>query len=143
MFRGASDKFDLTVIPKSVATSATATATIDLAGVDFCQVVWAGDTASTNPAVLKLTEGDTTTAGTAIGAATGDDTTDGFTIPAVDTSNGCVVVFNVDARKRKRYLKFWCNPGATQVMSVVTRKGRRSQIVTGATGQNVDAIVEI
>jgi hypothetical protein len=142
MLRGANDEFTLLILPQTVATGATATGILDCINGDFAQVHWAGDTAATNPAVLKLGEGDTTSAFTDIGVFTGDDTTDGFTIPAVDTSNGVQVVMNVDLRKRKRYLQLSCNPGASQVMSATGRVGRKKSILATAADMGVDAVVE-
>lgn len=139
---GASDKFDHMIYPQSVATNATATAHLDTLDADEVQVIVALDTAATNPATLKFGEGDTTAAFTDIAALTGDGAS-GFTIPAVDTSSGNLLAFNIDCRKRKRYLKLSITPGVAQVMSATARLGRRTEETTGATAQNADAVTEV
>ena len=96
------------IIPQSVATNATATGTVDVAGWDYMTIDFTHDTAaatSNNPATLQLAEGTVTTyaSHTTITEFVGDGT-GGFTIPAADTSNAQIYRFNVDLRGRKRYL---------------------------------------
>jgi hypothetical protein len=143
MKHGQTDKFNELIYPQSVATNATATGILDTLDANEVQLLVSLDTAATNPTVLKVGEGDTTSAFTDIGALTGDDTTNGFTIPAVDTTNGNLLAFNVDMRKRKRYLQLSCTPGVAQVVSATARLSRRGEELTGATAQGLDTIVNI
>jgi len=116
--------------PASTATNATAAGNIDTLGYDYCSVDVILDSAgatSSNPAVLKLTECDTTVVSSfvAITAFTGDNTSGGFTIPAADTANPQCVKLNVDCRGRKRYLKLSVTPaGAAQIVGAVANLSR-------------------
>lgn len=110
-------KFNMLIYPQSVATNATATATVDTEGWDHLQVYVAGDTASSAISTLKLSEGTDTSAATDIDAFTGGNTSVGFTIPSADATNGVSVLLDVDTNARERYIKISCTPGATQVVS--------------------------
>lgn len=107
--------------PQSVATNATATGVIDRLGYDEVAINVHLDTAaatSSNPAVLKVGEGDTSTAFTDITALVGDGQ-GGFTIPAADTSAPQIIRLNLDARARKRYLQVsLTSAGAAQLAGV-------------------------
>ena len=144
MKAGASNKFDHMIFPQSVATSATATAILDTLDVDEVQVAVLLDDAATNPDTITFGEGDTTSSFTDIAVLTGDDTTDGFTIPAVNTDDGNLLIFNIDCRKRNRYLQLSVNPGATQVIAAVASMSRRVEETTGAANQgDADTVVEV
>jgi len=123
-------KKSIPITPQSVATNATATGNVDLLGYDYCSIDVILDSAgatSSNPAVLKLTECDTTVVSSfvAITAFTGDNTSGGFTIPAADTAAAQVVRFNVNAHGRKRYLKVSITPaGAAQIVGAVAECSR-------------------
>lgn len=93
------------ISPASLTSAGTASGWVDTLGyseaaIDF--LIGAQAATATNPVVLKLSEGDSTTAFTAITGLVGD-ATDGFVIPPTDTA-ASVVRMNLDLRKRKRYL---------------------------------------
>lgn len=100
-----------------VATDATATGRVDCLGFNYLavDVLVNSTTGGTSPpTVLKFTEGDTTTADTAIAELTGGTATSasvGFVIPATTTAAPAGIVrFNIDLKKRKRYLKISTTP---------------------------------
>lgn len=114
--------------PASVASTATTTMTFDTIGFDYAVVdVLLGTAATTDPTltVLKFLESDDTvvTNRTAIVALTGGtatSTTAGFVIPAATaTGVGGAIQFQIDLRKRKRYLTMNTTPGTTQVIGAV------------------------
>ena len=127
----------------SVATGATATAHLDTLGFDYAQIYVVGDTASSAISVLKLSEGDTTSAFTDIVAFTGGtavSTSVGFVIPSADTSTPPDVRMDIDLRQRKRYLKIWITPGVAGLMeatSHLSRAGVTPAVVVGSTGTRV------
>ncbi|MCR4338849.1 MAG: hypothetical protein NUW01_03065 [Gemmatimonadaceae bacterium] len=93
------------ITPQSLSAAGTATEYVDTLGYDEAAIDFIMDSqaaTTSNPAVLKLGEGDTSTAATDITAFVGD-ATDGYTIPATQTTPG-VTRLNVDLRARKRYL---------------------------------------
>jgi len=129
MIHALSEKTVVLLKPQSVATSATATATMSRDGFDYLTIDVLLDSAgavSSNPAVLKLAEGDGTSY-TDITAGVGDGT-GGFTIPDADTANPQVVRFCIDCRKRKKNLKITLTPaGAAQLVGALAIL-RRSRI---------------
>lgn len=103
--------------PVSTTNAATASGYADTRGFKFASIILNGsasNTASNNCSVLKITEGDTTAASTAITALTGDS---GFTIANAKTVASVIAKFNIDLRSRKRYLKLTVSPTTTQVLS--------------------------
>lgn len=97
-----------------VATTATATGRVDCLGFNYLSVDVLVDSTTggtSPPSVLKFTEGDTTTADTAITELTGGTNTGNFTIPSTTTAAPAGILrFNIDLRKRKRYIKFSVTP---------------------------------
>jgi len=96
--------------PQEIGTTAVS-GYIDTVGWDYLTVVTnlAAVTTSTTITELAFTEGDTTSAADAITALTGGTATGNFTIPVgkgtATTNTGTVTVFQIDLKKRKRYLK--------------------------------------
>lgn len=94
-----------------IGTDATATGRVDCRGFEYAtiSVLVNSTTGGTSPpTVLKITEGDTTTADDAITALTGGS---GFTIPNTTTAAPAgIVKFSIDLKKRKRYLKLSVTP---------------------------------
>ncbi len=87
------------------SAAATVQGYVDTLGFDECAIDVIQDSqaaSSTNLAALTISEGETSTAFTAITGLTGD-ATDGFVIPATKTTPG-VTRINVDLRGRMRYL---------------------------------------
>lgn len=134
----------------SVATNANTTATVDLQGFDWATIDVFGATAAATdqPTVLKIGEGDTTSAFTDITAFVGGTATAtnvGYVIPAQITSTSVFysVKFNIDCRARKRYLQVSIgSPGATTAFSAVANLGKGEQAPVNATKANVQALVE-
>lgn len=111
--------------PQSVSTSSVTGTTIDLKGARWAQLDVHLNSATAQPTVLKLTEGDTTTAVTdAIVAFTGGTATStsvGFVIPTFDSAATQVVRMNIDCRGRKRYLALTITPAAAQLCAARCR----------------------
>jgi hypothetical protein len=109
--------------PQSIGTTAVS-GYIDTVGYDYLTVVTnlAAVTTSTTITELEFTEGDTTAAATAITDLTGGTATGNFTIPVGlgTSSTGTVTVFQIDLKKRKRYLKL---SAALSHASVFTAEG--------------------
>lgn len=104
------------------------------------------DNATNNPSVLKITESDDTVATNFadVTAFVGDGA-GGFTIPASPTATTTApfAKFDVDCRKRKRYLKAVISPVTTQTFTVLAEfpAGRQEQVPVGATAENCGVIV--
>lgn len=116
MIFGATPKVVSLIKPVSVATNATQTGSIDTRGFKHARIVVHLDSQSSTtsaPAVLKLSEGDTTSSYADIVAFTGGTETStsvGFVIPTAGTAP-TFVVLDVDLKKRKRYLKITFTSG--------------------------------
>jgi len=122
--------------PASVASTATTTMTFDTLGFDFALVnVLLGTFTTTDPTLttLKFTESDDTVltnfaAITALTGGTAGNTSSNFVIPiAAVTGLGGAIQFQIDLRKRKRYLKLNATPGTTQVIAAICELGRAEQ----------------
>ena len=117
--------------PASVASTATATLNFDTLGYDYLVADFTYGTQSTTDAaltVLKWAEGDTTSSYADIVAFTGGTATStsvGYVIPAVTVSGlGGGIQFQMDLRKRKRYLKLSFTPGTAVVAGCVVTMTR-------------------
>lgn len=106
--------------PETDATNATHAMVFDTKGFDAANVLVALGTHATNLAALsvcKFTEGTNTACGDAIVALTGGTATSssvGFVIPAATLMGpGAAIEFQIDLRKRKRYMKLSLTPGDT------------------------------
>jgi len=108
----------------AIVTAQTATASIDTMGYDFMQLaVKLGTEAAVSsvPTTLKLSESDITdaTGYSDIKAFVGGTATDGFSLTGsvfTATSTSANVVFNVDLRGRKRYIKIAMSPQVTDAL---------------------------
>lgn len=128
MIHAQNTKGAVMVIPQSLTTNDTATATVDTLGFDYCDIELTIDTvASTSNlvSVFSVTEGDVTNATEAIVAFTGGTATStsvGFVIH--NAASVCETVATlgrlfIDLKKRKRYLKVSITPDeAPQIMGV-------------------------
>lgn len=126
------------ITPQSVATNATATATVSCAGYNYAEVVvhLATQTASNTDVTLTLTEGDGTS------FATNSDLT--MTTAAPDTSNAQVYKWFLDLRKRKKNLKITYTPGgAARVAAAHATLSRAEQPPSSASGHGVTAQVVV
>ena len=122
--------------PASVASTATTTMTFDTVGYDYLVVdVLSGTQTTTDPAITTITfkEADNTSATSfaaivALTGATATSTSAGFVIPAVTvTGVGAGLQFQIDLRKRKRYIMLNMTPGTTLVIGAVAQLGRAEQ----------------
>ena len=135
-----------------VATTATATGRVDCLGFNYVAVDVLVDSTTggtSPPTVLKFTEGDTTTADDVIVALTGGTATGanvGFVIPATTTAAPAGIVrFNIDLKKRKRYLKFSVTPliSGGQLISAVAHLSRAHVMPDTAAEAGVTALVNV
>lgn len=136
MIHAQNTKGAVMIIPQSVATNATATATVDTKGFNYCDIELTIDTAASTSnlvAAFTVTEGDVTGATEAIVAFTGGTATStsvGFVIH--NAASVCETVASlgrlfIDLEKRKRYLKVAVTPGvAAQIVGVNAYLSRAS-----------------
>jgi hypothetical protein len=120
--------------PASVASTATTTMTWDCLGYDYATVrVLSGTQATTDPAIttVKFLENDTNTNASNMVAivpltgGTATSTSAGFVIPAVTvTGVGAGIEFQIDLRKRKRYMQLNITPGTTLVVGAIVTLSR-------------------
>ena len=128
MFTGLNQKF-IPLAPASFTAGATATLIVDRRGFNeatFCVLQAAGG-ATTQPTVLTIAQGDTTSAFTTIsGYNGGTATTNSFIIPNAPTdATACPpMILNVDCGGKARYLRLQISPGTTQVLGAVAVLGR-------------------
>lgn len=130
----------------STTNAATASGNIDRLGFDFLTLdvlIATSDDTTNNPTVLKLAESDDTVVSNFadITEFVGDGT-GGFTIPAAVTSGNNTLKFNVDCRKRKRYLKLSISPLTTQVITAIANLSRGDEAPDDITSANVLGLVE-
>lgn len=115
------------IVPQSVATNATATATVSGVGYDYAEIVLhlATQTASNVDTTMTITEGDGTSFATHADLA--------MTTAAPDTSNPQIYVWYLDLRKRKKNLKITYTPAAAaRVAAAVAHLSRGEQAPTTA-----------
>ena len=128
----------------TAATTATQSMVIDTKGHDQCNIYVNVGTHATNGTTLttlKVTESDTATlisSQSAIVALTGGTATStsvGFVIPVVASAgNGHVFEFQIDCKKRKRYLGLQITPGATTInVGAIARLTRSDESADSAT----------
>lgn len=126
------------ITPGSVATNATATATVNCVGWDYAEVVLhlATQTASNTDTLVRLDEADGTSYTTSSDLA--------LTTAAPDTSNPQIYKWFVDLRARKKNLKINYTPsGAARVASATCTLSRAEQAPTTATGRGATAQVVV
>lgn len=131
---GQSSKVELLMPCKTatVATNASTYGYLDTIGWDHAQIViltsgYTGAQALTDvfAEVLVVTEGTNSTAATAIVALTGGTSvvanSTGFTIPtyANSSTEGCVVVLDIDLTLRERYLRLQYNQGVKMTFAAL------------------------
>lgn len=88
---------------------------------------------SNKPSTLKISEGDTSSSFTDVtGLVGGTD----FTIPNADTVNDNIFLFNLDLKKRKRWLKVSVVPLTTVIVDAkaVLSKGNEAPITAAKAG---------
>jgi hypothetical protein len=145
-----SPKAVLVIASVSKTNGATASASFDTLGFDHATidiVLPTADTTTNGPSVLKLSESDdTTTTVTDIAAFTGGTQTSatvGFVITAKTTASANTLLkFNVDLKKRKRYLTLTIVPRTTQIVYALGNMQIAEQEPTQAADAGVDTLVQ-
>jgi hypothetical protein len=136
MIHSQSTKVVSLITPGSVATNATASATVNCVGWRYASVTLhlATQTASNTDTLVRVTEGDVTTYATHADLA--------LTTAAPDTSNAQVYKWYLDLRKRKKNLKIEYTPsGAARIASATVELSRAEQAPTTAALRGVTAQV--
>lgn len=138
------EKQTILLVPATVTNGATATANLDCKGhksVDITVVIgaFAGGTNGASPATIKLGESDDT-------VATNFADITGASAAAALTASGNVR-FNVDLKKRKRYLRLTFAPAANGTndavpVAAIARFDRSEAAPSGTSGFG-DTIVKI
>ena len=130
-------KVEILIAPttQTIASNASTYGYIDTIGWNHMKVVYvsAVEASSTAAALtLKFTEGTNSTAASAIVALTGGTATSssvGFVIPIYATDgDGGALVFDIDLRKRERYLRLHTVPGTNSTFSAVALLSRGEQV---------------
>ena len=126
MIHAQNDKVVAALPTGTVASSETATMTIDTVGYDHASitVLRASNAATTFASVLKVEESDDNSSYSNVTALVGGGT-GGFTIPAVSaTGSVSVVRMDVDTKARKRYLKVSMTPSTAVNVAMSARLSR-------------------
>jgi hypothetical protein len=126
MIHAQNDKVVAALPTGTVASSETATMTIDTVGYDHASitVLRASNAATTFASVLKVEESDNNSDYSNVTALVGGGT-GGFTIPAVSaTGSVSVVKMDVDTKARKRYLKVSMTPSTAVNVAMSARLSR-------------------
>lgn len=145
MIYSAAMKHGVIIKPQSIGTTAV-TGIIDTLGAAQAQILAVLDTAATSVTIttLKVSEGDTTSAFTDITEFTGGTNTGNFTLPTgpgTGTATGQIVGFDIDLRKRKRYLQVSLANSAARLSSVVANLDRLATKPTDASGRGLATLV--
>lgn len=126
------------VAPKSCASNTTTTANLDLAGSDYAtiEIAFAAElnTNATGP-TITLEEGDSTSSVATFNAA--------FNKTAYDCTAANVLVYHIDCKPRKRYLKLSIttpNSSNDVILASVVSNLHKQILPIGTTGQG-DVVV--
>lgn len=122
--------------PQSVTSQTTVSATVNVVGWDYAEIVLHLDTAaaSSTESTILVTESDDATTYT-----TSSDLT--MTTVAPDTSNQQLYVWFLDLRKRKKFLKITYMPTVAKLASATATLSRAEVAPTTAAGRGVTAQV--
>lgn len=124
------------ITPQSVATNATASATVNCVGFRYAEVQLhlATQTAGNTDTLVRVSESDGTTYATHADLA--------LTTVAPDTSSAQIYKWLVDLRKRKKNLKIEYTPsGTARIASAVVTLSKAEQAPTSASLRGVTAQV--
>ena len=140
MIHAQNEKTAVLIHPVSGSAGATYAATFDTLGYDYAMITvllaTTGTSASDNPSVMAVGEGDTSSSFTNISGLVGD--TD-FTIPlASNATNKMQVNLGINTKGRKRYLQFSQTLGAACLNAAVVKLSRASETPTTAAQLGVD-----
>ena len=136
MIHAQNSKIVSLIAPQSVATNATATATVSLVNWNYAEVVLhlATQTAANADTTMTITESDGTT------YVTNADLT--MTTVAPDTSSAQIYKWFIDCRKRKKNLKItYSSVGTARIASATITLSRGEQAPDTASERGVTAQV--
>lgn len=151
MVSGQNDANVIVIAPVATSGSATKFASFDAAGFGYCEIdVMSGAFSADMPTVLNIADCDTTTTASFV-TITGGSATSSFTTTTFENS---MTKFQIDLRKRKRYIALNVTMGTTTgVIAAVARLSRaansrdtaatQSVVRTGNTVVAVNAIVQV
>lgn len=133
----------------TAATSATQSLVFDAKGYDQANVmvnVGTHSTSGTTLQMVKMSESDTATlissqsSITALSAGTSTSSTAAFAIPVVTIlGRSSIIEFQIDLRKRKRYLALQVTPGTTTVnVGAIVRLTRSKKSADSAAEKSVN-----
>jgi hypothetical protein len=130
--------------PQSVGTSEVS-AYVDTYGYAYAQVHLHADTAAASSVLTELAikEGTSTSSFSAITALTGGTSDGNFTLPVPNTSTPDIVRFNIDLRKRKRYLAIAVASTTARLCSATVILGRPKRGVTSAGEAGCSTVVTV
>lgn len=144
MIHAQNTKAVLMIKPVSVATNATQTGIVDCRGFRHARIYVALDSAAdatNNPAVLDLLESDDTVVTNAVTVSVADT---GWTVPAASTDTPQLVAFDVNLKKRKRYLRLRStSAGAAQLQSAIAVLSRAEAAPDTTTEMGLVAEVKV
>ncbi len=130
--------------PQAIGTSAVA-GYIDTKGFNYLTVVTnlAAVTTATSATSMAFTEGATTAAADSITELTGGTATGNFTLPkgSGTDSTGTVTAFQIDLKKRKRYLKLSAALSHSSVFTGTAYLSRAAKAPTTDAGAGADDVV--
>lgn len=132
------------VFSASATNGATNAGTVDCRGYAYAvidTIETASNNVTNNCSVLRVGEGDTSTAFTNISGLVGD--TD-FTIPPSVTSGvQALAQMRIDLRGRKRYLQLSASPVTTQVLTGIVHLYRGDEAPVSAADANAGVVVAV
>jgi hypothetical protein len=133
----------IVILPQSVGTTEV-TGTFDCLGYDQASVIFVLDSAEASSVITtaSLGEGDASNSFTAITTFEGGDTTDGYTLPVPATTAGDLIKYEVDCKKRKRYLQVGFASTTARLSSVIAILSRPEIGVSTDTLAGCDIVVE-
>jgi hypothetical protein len=140
-------KFAYVFYPVSKTDGGTASGQVDTIGYDQCQLVFiiaTGSSTGDAPEVCKVSEGDTSTAWTAIPAFTGGTATStsvGFVIPNSHATVEQLYAMNIDLKGRKRWIKVELTPETTQINGCIAILSRPDIMPDSTTEAGVALLV--
>lgn len=138
------------VEPQTVAAASTSTSTVDCSSFSFgrIHVLFGTGTATTKTTTLSIAEcsssNGTFTDVTAFVGTTGTvvTTSSGFCIPIAKTNATQEIMFEIDLKKRERYLQVTVAPAVAQGLCVLAEFSKAVEMPVGATEAGVDVLVQ-
>jgi hypothetical protein len=135
----------LMIYPRSVATNATASVTVDTIEFEHIAVDVLSGVASSNITLLNIGFGTATNSFTNIvvgGTAT--STSVDFVIAAADTDNGCIQSFSIDKAGLERYMRVQVeNTAVATVVAALIQLYKAKQPIDTAAKMGVDVFVAV